>query len=779
MAAWLINGRATIAEGPSEPAPHTRPEYSRTYTEDALAPILPPNRTFYVATDGSDLNPGTEASPLKSLAAARDAIRKLKAVSGLPEGGVHIVLSAGQYPIDESFRLSAEDSGKADCPIVYRGVGADRVILTGGVPLDSSRFTVVQDSTLLGRLAEPARGKVMSIDLSENNVASYFPGEGRYGLISMHGHLLQLAGWPNRSYHHIGKILDAGPTTCWLKPGEQPEPYSKENPTGGKFTFREALSPAVQAEFERTGDMRAQGYFHNDWYFQDEPVGKIDGNVIQLLRYTRYGIVEKIKSMPRRVRLLNVLAELDEPGEWYFDRHGRRLYVWPIDGFVPGKSRVTVLGGEPLLRLQDTTYVTFRDVTLENTGERAVEISGGRHNLLAGCVVRNGVGRGVSISGGRYNGITGCDFYGLHTALSLSGGDMRTLEPCYHFVTNNVIHDCRRRGYGLIGLSGVGLHFAHNLLYNLNGAISFRTVNLLLEYNEFYHIGYEMGDFNVAYCGAQWYTMNNVIRHNFVHHLLEPGGQPVMGFRNDDGGAGLKIYGNVFYRSGRGGGQFHGPLNDFQNNITLDASVMWWTNKAAVTPEAIQQKWDDLARFGRDLPQGDKGDFLYILERTIGEKAWLKSPWKEAFPQLKETIETNPWAQTFCNVNRNYIYNVREPFHIHGGSGTIEGMESMEMGRFVDLPTQCDHELPWPITLDAFVDVVSLDFRFKGGFQVKPGFRPIPFEKIGLVRDEFRPSPPDKNAYRRAVYERFKNDRIRHYDPSVVNARYPIPGYLP
>jgi len=130
-------------------------------------------------------------------------------------------------------------------------------------------------------------------------------------------------------------------------------------------------------------------------------------------------------------------------------------------------------------------------------------------------------------------------------------------------------------------------------------------------------------------------------------------------------------------------------------------------------------------------------------------------------------------------VNRNYIYNVREPFHIHGGSGTIEGMESMEMGRFVDLPTQCDHELPWPITLDAFVDVVSLDFRFKGGFQVKPGFRPIPFEKIGLVRDEFRPSPPDKNAYRRAVYERFKNDRIRHYDPSVVNARYPIPGYLP
>jgi hypothetical protein len=122
---------------------------------------------------------------------------------------------------------------------------------------------------------------------------------------------------------------------------------------------------------------------------------------------------------------------------------------------------------------------------------------------------------------------------------------------------------------------------------------------------------------------------------------------------------------------------------------------------------------------------------------------------------------------------------VREPFHIHGGSGTIEGMESKETGRFADLPVQCDHELPWPITLDAFVDVPSLDFRFRGGFQVEPGFRPIPFEKIGLVRDKFRPSPPNKNEYRRAVFERFKNDRVRHYDPAVVNARYPKPGYLP
>lgn len=462
---WLAGWSASWAEGADQPPLHTLPQYSDRYTNGVLAPILAPGRILYVSPDGSDQNTGTELAPLRSLEAARDAIRKLKSASGLPKGGVHVVLMPGYYQRRHAFRLSSEDSGTADCPIVYRGTSGAHVVLSGGLPLDTSEFAIVRDTDVLARLPETARGNVMCVDLSTDVVAEYFPGDGDYGRISMDGHLLQLARWPNRGYHHIGEIIDAGPTTRWLRPGEQPAGYSKTDPTGGKFVFREEISPAVQAEFARTGDMRVQGYLHNDWYYQDEPIGKIDGQVVQLLRYTRYGIVDKIKSMPRRVRLVNVLAELDEMGEWYVDRHERRLYVWPIASFEPGVSRVTVLGGEPLIQCEETNYVTIRDLTLENTGEVAVEISGGKHNLLAGCVVRNGIGRGLSIEGGRYNGVTGCEFYGLQTAFHLAGGDLRTLEHCYHFATNNIIHDCRRRGYGLIGLSGVGIHFAHNLLY--------------------------------------------------------------------------------------------------------------------------------------------------------------------------------------------------------------------------------------------------------------------------------------------------------------------------
>lgn len=420
---WLIAGLAFSMVGWAhagdhryEPA-HTDPDYSRQYTDHQLAPSLEPGRLFYVSVHGDDRNSGTRGAPLRSLVAARDAIRSLRREAGLPVGGIHVVVMDGHYHLDGPLQLTREDAGTVKTPIVYRGTGADKVVLTAGVELDTHLFKLVKDEDALERLHPRARGPVMCIHLADSQVADYFPGEGKYGLISMDGHLLQLARWPNRGYNHIDTILDKGPTTRWLKPGEEPAPYSKEQPTGGRFTCRETLSLAVQAEFARSGDMRARGYFHNDWYFQDEPIGRIRGREIQLLRYTRYGIEEKIKSMPRRVRLANVLCELDEPGEWYFDRRAQRLYVWPIAGFVPARSRVTVLGGGPLIQMKDTSYVTFRNMTIENTGDLGVRISGGQYNLLAGCVVRNGIQRGASVEGGRYNGISGCDFYGLHTGL--------------------------------------------------------------------------------------------------------------------------------------------------------------------------------------------------------------------------------------------------------------------------------------------------------------------------------------------------------------------------
>ncbi len=752
--------------------------YNERFTEGALAPLKKAGLKLYVSgKTGGDENDGSQVKPFKTLTAARDHIRELIDGPGLPPGGIEVLVAGGNYLFSEPLSFDRRDSGTEESPIVWRGLKQGEVILSGGTPLDVRQLRKVTFPAALDLLNPDARGEVYAFDLGQYPEQAAFTEARRQPVVSMDGHLLQLAQWPNRGYLEIDEILDEGPSTRHLKPGVKPPAYSVENPSGGKFTFNKKLSPMVAAEFERTGKMQVQGYLHNDWYFQNETVGAIDRQAVQLLRHTRYGIKNGIKSLPRRVKLVNVLSELDEPGEWYFDESSKALFIWPIPGF--GKdSTLTVPGGRALISLRNTAYLTFRNFILENTGDVAFEIDGGHHNLLADSTVRNGVRRGAEIKGGHHNGISGCDFHDLENAFTISGGNLASLERCYNFATNNEIHHCRRRGYGVVRLTGVGIRFAHNLLYEMNGAVSFSAVDLLMEFNEFYHIGYEMGDFNVGYTGAQWWTMGNVIRYNFVHHLLEPGGHPISPFRNDDGGAGLNIFGNVFYRTGRCAGQFHGPANTLENNIAMEVPLFWWTSKKPTKEADIEKSWKTLERFGKDFRQGDKGDYLYIAERKIGPKFWEKSPWKEEYPELGKFIRTNPWAQTFCRVDRNYAYDVKSAFHIHGSDGTVFGMEGKKKGTPQDLPKTGVFNTPKEIKLRAFNDPKVLDFSLRSSFKPMKNFVPIPFSKIGLVKDAYRSEAPVKDDYRKKVYQRFKNDRTRGYDAKRVNARYPEPSYL-
>ncbi|MCC9641751.1 right-handed parallel beta-helix repeat-containing protein [Rhodopirellula sp. JC740] len=750
-------------------------EYHDRYLDQQWRPSIEPGMTLYVSPEREPGNEtpadGSKQNPFTDLNKVRDHLRDYRKASGLPPGGVEVVLRPGRYKFEQPVVFGKIDSGTAKSPVIFRAERKGSVVFTAGESVDLKAAKVASGADL-DRLKPSAHGAVMvlSIPASQQSLLSEYR---RPRQISLDGNLLTLAQWPNLGYCHIDDIFDQGPTTRWLKPGEKPVPGSLDAPNGARFDTVETLSPLVQKEFARTRSMQVEGYFHNDWYFQREPVGMIRDGVVQLMQHTRYGVANKIKSIPRRVRLVNVLAELDEPGEWYYDADDARLYFWPTKGFDRRSSTLALLWSEhpAILQLKDVSYTVFRDIVFEDTGRAAVTIQSGEACLLSGCTFRNGAQRGVSIDGGLRHGITGCEFHDLESAFSMRGGDFKTLERCYHHATNNEVHSCRRRGYGVMGMNGVGLYFAHNLVHDMNGALSFNAVDTLMEFNEFYNIGYEMGDFNVAYCGANWHMMNNVLRFNFVHHLFEPGGHPIFGFRNDDGGMGLQMFGNVFYRSGRGAAQFQGPLNSFRNNITMKSGHMWWTNKSAITADEVAAEWKGLERFGRDLPHGDKGDNIYLLEQMLGKNGWNRPPWSEEFPKLGQAIALNPFAQTFCVVADNYVNEVRVPFHVHGGSGTVEGMESRKTGRVTDLPKSGHFELPEKIGWEAFVDVEKLDFTFREDFPTPKGFQPIPFDQIGLKTDASRPGPVDR-SYRAKVYQRFKDERGGRYDAESINARY-------
>lgn len=739
---------------------------------------------LYISPQGDDQAAGTLAQPLHSLNAARDRLRVQD-----PKGGT-IWLKGGRYHLTEVFELMQADSGTAEHPLVLRAMPGEEVILGSGIGLDVSRFKCVTDDKTLERLKSEARGNVWAIDLSGTALARLYPAPDRFGMfhdhgwielprlgrpqysmLSWNGHLLQLAQWPNRGYGHIGKVIEAGPITRFLKPGEGAPEVTEGKPIGGTFTLHEPVDmDAWQRELTRSADLRVEGYFHNDWYFQQERMGAIQDGVFQLLGHTRYGLRQKPKMIPRRIRALNLLCELDQPGEWYYDPIDQKFYLWPI-ATLDASVSLTMMGGDTLVRLSDTQHVVFRDLIFENGGDLGLDIVGGSHNLVAGCTFRNFIGQGVRIDGGTHHTIQACDFYGLYQAFTVKGGERRTLTPCGHEVVNCHVYNCRQRGYGMVNIQGVGIRLAHSLFHDMNGAVRYQHCNdFVMEYCEFYNMGWEMGDWNVAYLGADWASYGNVLRYNFVHHLMEmPGAYPVKAFRNDDGGAGVTFFGNVFYKSGRGVIGFGGPGQTFSNNIIVGSPIGSGFSKA-MTTEEIAKKWASLAPYDiGELKRGDKSDYLWNCEQICGKFGWTRAPWKEKYPTFTAVMNNgNPWGVEYCRFEKNYVTGLSRYLDRH--IQEVKGVSKT-----------CTYEPAQEIDpAAAFVDLEHMNFSFKTSFELMPGFETINFAKIGLIRDEYRTNPPDKDAYRGATREKLK-DIPSHggsYDMTTINERFPVPVYL-
>ena len=72
-----------------------------------------PGLNLHLSPAGNDANPGTAAQPLATLAAAQRAARAAAA-----KKPVTVWLHAGTYYLPETVRLTAEDSGTVEAPVV-------------------------------------------------------------------------------------------------------------------------------------------------------------------------------------------------------------------------------------------------------------------------------------------------------------------------------------------------------------------------------------------------------------------------------------------------------------------------------------------------------------------------------------------------------------------------------------------------------------------------------------------------------------------------------------
>lgn len=659
--------------------------------------------TFQVSTAGNDSWSGTLPTPnvdgtdgpFATLTRARDEVRRVKADSGLAEGGVRIVVQGGRYELTEPLTLTGDDAGTAQARVTYAAADAVEARISGGRVVDT--FAPVTDPAVLERLDASARDQVVQADLRALGFEDYGSPAGGGMEVFFRDRPMTLARWPNEGFTHIADlVVDDGHKIHGI-------PGSKT----GKFIYEDDRPERWVGE----RDPWVHGYWFWDWSAERQKIAAIDVEKHQIdvaEPYHGYGY--------RKGQWFygyNLLVELDTPGEWYLDREAGLLYFWPPDTVAQGDVVVTML--PTLVTLDGASYVTIRGLTLETGRGTAIRIKEGAQNRVEACTMRNLGSWGVNVNGGTEHGVIGCDIYQTGGGgISLTGGDRTALTPGNHFADNNHIYDYSRinRMYNPgITLQGVGNKATHNLIHDApHMGMGFGGNDHLIEFNEIYNVCFESNDAGAIYTGRNWTMRGNVIRYNYLHHISGFQDKGCVGVYLDDMFSSADIVSNVFYKVTRaafiGGGRDCTVANnifvDCKPALHVDARALGWAHGHA-------DEWI--------AEESEKG--------TISGIAYNKPPYSERYPKLPQIMEGEPKAPEGNLIARNICWG-----------GTWDEVED-KARPYLAFESNLVEEDP------LFVNADQQNFRLKEdspAFAI--GFEPIPIDQIGLYESPDRATWP-------------------------------------
>jgi hypothetical protein len=394
-------------------------------------------------------------------------------------------IRGGSFPRARSFQLTASDSGTPQNPIVYRACTNETPRLLGGRIVRG--FVPVKDTAAGARLAPEARSHVVELDLRARGITNLGCLQSRgFGRPTSPAHLelffdgqpMTLARWPN--------------TGAWERIAGFPTNTAQGDEHGGNIA---ALAGGFYfagdrpRRWQRSDDFWVHGYWAWDWANSYERIESLDLEQHLIKTAAPHGLYGFRKG--QRFYFLNLLEELDQPGEWYLDHASGVLYFWPPKPVESGEVIVSLLEA-PLLALNNVSNVTFQGLALEATRGNAVSLEGGASNRVAGCVLRLVGNNGVAVRGGFGHGVLGCDISDTG-----DGGDRQTLTPGGHFVEN--CHFQRQGRWSkcyvpAVLLEGVGHRVAHNLIHDHSHcAILYSRNEHRLEFNEIHHVALETG----------------------------------------------------------------------------------------------------------------------------------------------------------------------------------------------------------------------------------------------------------------------------------------------
>jgi len=584
---------------------------------------------FYCAPDGNDEDSGTIDNPYKTVK------KVIETIIELPENtDVTVYFREGTYDIETGIVLNAENTKNKK--ICFSAYNDEKVMLTNSVDVEKSLFKKVTDNDILNRLSSEARGRVLELNLNDLNITDE-SGFVRYGVwqhtpsslqLIVDDKLQSISRWPNSGFE---KIL---------------------SPSGNTITVE---TDRIKRWTTAT-ESWLYGYLGN--YFADDSIAisKLDtvNKTITVANSPRYAFASD-----HDWSIINLLEEIDVPGEWFLDHTTNILYYFPVDGFNDKEVRLSTKT-DTLFTLNNTKDISFKGLIFEGTRGIGLQINECDNTLIDNCEIRNTGRHAINLTG-RNNVVRNSYIHdtGRGGVWITGGGDIKNLTP-----SNNVIEYCRFEnvcGYArtyvpAIQLYGVGDRAAHNQISSgLGIAIDFKGKKNIIEYNEIFNYLFEGGDIGTIYCGRSWTTVGTEIRYNYIHDC--PGAGDVQAIYLDDGMTGVSVYGNVIENLTRGIYLHFGSYNNVVNNVFADCDIaVVIRNPMGITDQAAESanKAAESAFLEGTQNRFDQYGFQTKYNAWLTEYLPNATLWDMYYPHVKNS----PYDGLYTPKNNIFVRNI-------------------------------------------------------------------------------------------------------------------------
>ena len=574
--------------------------------------------TLWVAPDGRDDQPGTAERPVATIARAQQLARALVA-KGLRDD-LTVMIRAGVYRIPATLRFGPDDTGGDVHAVTYAAAPGARVVISGGQPIAGWRAG--------------QNGNWMA------DVPGVKEGRWRFTQLWVNGRRATRARTPNATAAPASWQLAAASLSQDLK----------------TFTIR--LAPGLVTRWSHPEDVEVM--IAGNWETNRKRVQSVDESTGTVtLAPPHMSGPDYIQPSPGRWCVFENAPEmLDQPGEWYLDRHAGVLTYRPRPGedmtkaevVAPRLIQLVLVHGEPgrpvhnlhfrglafehtdwpippggyqgiqachfstagpaatdpnlawdhvpsALTFTNAVHCSVEDGSLRRLGASGVELAGGTvDNLVQGNLIADVAGNGVNVGGG---------------------------VPKGNRILNNHVRDCGRRFSGAVGI-WVGIAERTTVAHNLVHRLPYTGISVGWEWStrptacrenvvEFNHIHDVM---NRLCDGGCIYTLGwqpgTVIRGNYLHdvHRSEMAqGAPNNGMFIDEGSKGFLFEANVIHDTAAEPVRLNACERDWhiwKDNQIGEKATVTSTGSATIAAAGPQSPWRE--RFAERAPRTGRGN---------------------------------------------------------------------------------------------------------------------------------------------------------------------------